>query len=137
MSYYVSRPFGRRIDRLERKHRKMARGVVPVVRSDGLMVLQPRRGGLRRVVRFMFLALVCLLAFKTVVYQAEGPITYQSRIDRLAAGTGPEAMAAQLMEIDPVTQFVIEQAGPALDRAGQVWREYRPILEANFWANPT
>lgn len=113
----------------------MARGVVPVVRSDGLMVLQPKRRGFRRILKFALLAGFCLVAFKTVVYQAEGPITYQTRIDRLAAGTEPEAMAARIMEIDPVTQFVLDQSGPTLDRAGQIWREYRPLLEANFWAN--
>ena len=133
MSYYASRSFGRKLDRLERKHRKLARGGVTVLRSDGLMVLRPRRSGLPRAIAFALLVAIFVVGFKAVVYVAEGPITYQTRLDRLSAGTAPEAMAARIMEIDPVTQVVLDHGEPLIDRGLQRWNEFRPTLIAQYW----
>lgn len=133
MSYYASRPFGRRLSRIERKHRRLAKGGVTVLRPDGLMVLQPRRGGFSRVATFLALAFAALIAFKAVVYAMDGPISYQVRVDRLAAGTGPEAVAAQVMEMDPLTQAIVDHGGPYLDRGMQIWREFRLTLIAEHW----
>jgi len=137
MPYYASRPFGRRLSRLERKHRRLARGGVTVLRSDGLMVLRPRRFGFLRLFWFIAFAAAALVTFKAVVYVADGPISYQARLDRLAAGTGPEAVTARVMEVDPATQFVIDNAEPHIDRALQMWREFRPVLEADNWGSRT
>ncbi|MEM1234096.1 MAG: hypothetical protein AAGH70_08200 [Pseudomonadota bacterium] len=133
MSFYVSRGFGKRIGRIERKHRKLARGGVTVLRSDGLMVLRPRRTGFARLLAFALISAAAFCCFKAVVYVADGPISYQARLDRLETGTGPEAMAARLMEIDPLTQTLLTHGEPLILRGLQEWKEFRPSLIAEYW----
>ncbi|MEM8591719.1 MAG: hypothetical protein AAGF13_04245 [Pseudomonadota bacterium] len=133
MAYYVSPAFGRRLNRLERKHRRLARGGVTVLRSDGLMVLRPRRFGLFRFLGFVALVAASMIVFKAAVFTAEGPITYQARLDRLAGGTGPETMAARVMEIDPATQFVLDNAQPAIHQALLSMTDLRRMLIAESW----
>ena len=110
MPYYASQPFGRRMRSIERKHRRLEKGAVTVTRSDGLMILRPRRSALFRFVRAGILLAAGIVAFKSFVFLADGEISYETRVAQLAQGTLPETYAARIMEIDPVTQFVIDQA---------------------------
>ncbi|MEM1236124.1 MAG: hypothetical protein AAGI10_04070 [Pseudomonadota bacterium] len=50
-----------------------------------------------------------IVAFKTFVFVAEGEISYQTRVAQLSEGTLPETYAARAMQMEPVTQFVIDQ----------------------------
>ncbi|MEM1375269.1 MAG: hypothetical protein AAGF78_12895 [Pseudomonadota bacterium] len=133
MSFYVSRAFGKRINRIERKHRKLARGGVTVLRSDGLMVLRPRRTGFARILAFVLISAAVFCCFKAIVYVADGPISYEARLAQLETGTGPEAMAARLMEVDPLTQTIITHGEPYILRGLQQWKEFRPSLIADHW----
>lgn len=133
MAIYSSRLFGEKIDRLERKHRKLARGSVTVMRADGLMVMRPRRNGLRRLVVFAFILGMALVAFKSVVFVADGAIDYETRLARLSEGTGPERVAAQIMEIDGVTGLVILHGKPYIQQGLKTLKDVRFSLVAADW----
>ncbi|MEL6914102.1 MAG: hypothetical protein AAFP13_06340 [Pseudomonadota bacterium] len=133
MSYSTPRSFGRRIGRLERKHRKLSRGAVTVLRSDGLMVMRPRRRGLPRLIAFLFLAGVGLTLFKVLAFVAQGEAVYTAQVDELAAGTRPEAVAASILEIDPVTGFLIETAAPQIRKGLRELEAFRAIWDSNTW----
>lgn len=114
--------------RLTRQHRRLSRGSVTIMRHDGLMVMRPRRNGFRRAVAFCLLLAAASIAFKATVFVKDGAVTYEGRIERLAAGTPPEAMMARLMEMDPVTAYVIEQAGPTILYSLETWQDIKPKL---------
>ncbi|MEM6728246.1 MAG: hypothetical protein AAF618_07085 [Pseudomonadota bacterium] len=120
--------FDRRMARHERRQRRIARKSEIVMRGDGLMVVRPRRGGFMRVVKFMVLGLVLFFGLKSAAYFIQGPITYETRRAALAEGTEVEAMVAHLMQVDPVTRAIIENAGPLVSRAEIWWAENRTAL---------
>lgn len=104
------REFGSRVKRIDRRHRKLADGYVSSVSTDGLVVAVPRSRRMR--VPFAGLALLALgiIGFKGIVHSQLGPTAYEARIDRLAQGSQVEKVGAWVMQADPLTLWVSEQA---------------------------
>lgn len=105
--------FGHRIHKIERSHKKLAKGYVTSVGKDGLIVARPARRTSGLPLRGLFLALLVLLAFKGFVYSQIGGQAYQDRVALLESGTVVEKVGAYAMYADPVTIWI---AGH-LDRA--------------------
>lgn len=133
MSYSNPRSFGRRIGRLERKHRRLSRGAVTVLRSDGLMVMRPRRNGLPRLIAFLLLAGAGLTVFKAVAFVSQGEAVYEAQVNELAAGTPPEAVAAKILHIDPVSEFIIVTAAPHIRSGIRGLEALRAKYDSNTW----
>ena len=116
MPAHVDTSFARRVGRISRTHRRMARGTATYMRKDGLLVMRPRRGtGLLRVLKASALVVAGGIAFKAFLLTSLGPSTYQTRLTLLENGTMPEQYASRLMAVDPATQWLADQANDLRD----------------------
>lgn len=104
------REFGARLKKIDRRHRKLAEGYVASMSHDGLLIAVPRRRRLRVPFAGIALLAVGIIAFKGVVLAQVGDAGYQTRLDGLAQGTQVERAAAWVMQADPITQWVAQQA---------------------------
>jgi hypothetical protein len=104
--------FGQRLRRIDRHHRKLARGYVTSVNHDGLIVARPRRQTSLFPLRGLFLCLLTLLAFKGFLFAQLGPTAYAERVAMLQSGTVVEKMGAYAMKADPVTLWISGQIRP-------------------------
>ncbi len=104
--------FGQRLRRIDRHHRKLARGYVATVNHDGLIVARPRRRTSLFPLRGLFLCLLTLLAFKGFLYAQLGETSYAQRVALLQSGTVVEKMGAYAMQADPVTIWIGDQIRP-------------------------
>lgn len=99
--------FGKRLKKVERNHRRLSGGYTTRVRSDGLIVVQPKR---RRVsvsrLRILALALLGVFVFKAFTFASLGELTYNERVAKLGNGTEFERAGAFVMQSDPVTVFL-------------------------------
>jgi len=109
-----SNNFYARLERLEQKHEAMSRGYTARVRSDGLIVVSPRRLQSRISGRSVVLFVASVLLFKGFLMAALGFGSYDFRVDQLRAGSGLEKAGAFVMQRDPVSQFIAEKIGPVL-----------------------
>lgn len=98
--------FGKRLQRIERHHRKLEGGYVTAMTNDGLVVARPQRKVMGFPYRGLFFSFCLLLLFKAFIYTSLGPATYASRIDRLQSGTVVEQAGAYVMKADPVTIWI-------------------------------
>lgn len=94
--------FDDRTRRIERAHRKLARGYVTTITRDGVIIHRPRRryGPSLRGLSVTFAA---LLGFKVLLYTYLGAIAYGGRIAELAGGTAIESVGAWMMQAGPMT----------------------------------
>lgn len=106
--------FDQRMRRLTRKHRAMSRGYATGIRSDGLIVIKPRRFQRRVSLRAVILFVAAFLVFKGFMIASLGATTYEQRVARLQSGTAAERAGAWVMQPDPVAKMVAEQIGPIL-----------------------
>jgi len=108
--------FDKRLRRINKRHRKLPRGYIPVVNENGLIVARPtvRRSGSRFPWKGVALTLIALFAFKGFLYAQLGAITYDERVAKLASGTAIEQAGAWGMQADPVTLWVASQIAPIL-----------------------
>jgi hypothetical protein len=100
---------------LARKHQAMSRGYTTQMRSDGLIVVKPRRR--RRIyIPFngIFLLLLGFIFFKAFMLASVGPDTYGERVATLSSGTFVEQGGAWLMQPDPASQTIANYMGPIL-----------------------
>lgn len=95
--------FQTRLNRLARRHSAMARGYSASVRSDGLIVVQPRRFQFKLPVRGFVLLMTVFMLFKGFMLASLGDATYQNRLAVLERGTLYEQAGAFVMGIDPVS----------------------------------
>lgn len=104
--------FQKRLSRLGRKHRAMERGYKTKMRSDGLIVVKPKRAKINFPFKGLLIVAAAFFAFKAFMLASFGAVTYQDRVDQLNAGTVFEQGGAWIMQIDPVTAFVGEKLAP-------------------------
>lgn len=106
--------FDQRVRRLTKKHEKMARGYRMQLRSDGLVVMKPRR--VRSAIPFRVLALcVCaFFGFKAFLLTTIGATSYDERVQRLRDGTPVEVAGAWVMQREPVSEFLAAKLTQAL-----------------------
>ncbi|MGR3660480.1 MAG: hypothetical protein ACU0CA_04720 [Paracoccaceae bacterium] len=103
--------FGHRIKRIDRHHRKLAKGYVTTMNHDGLVVARPRRASSGLPMRGLFLALVALLVFKSFMLAQLGVEGYNAQMALLADGSTFERVTAYAMMPDPITQWLSVQIG--------------------------
>lgn len=103
----IDQNFGRRVDRLERKHHKLrTRGARTRVGPDGLVVQYPRRHRLRFPWRAMMALALLGFGFKVWVFAALGAADYTARTEALAAGNPAQQAAAWVMQPEAATEAV-------------------------------
>jgi len=101
--------FGKRVKRINKRHRKLANGYVPSVNHDGLIIAKVRRSGPRFPWKGIALCFLAFFAFKGFLLSQLGETTYNERIGSLSAGTYIEKAGAYAMSADPVTAWVAIQ----------------------------
>ncbi|MCI2400484.1 hypothetical protein [Aliiroseovarius subalbicans] len=107
--------FNKRLRNIDRKHQKLSRGYVQLVERDGILVPKARRSTRRGFpFRGLLLTLAVFLVFKGFLLAQIGPITYQDRVEKLAAGSAIEQAGAWAMHADPVTLWVAGQLKPLM-----------------------
>jgi hypothetical protein len=106
--------FGQRIQRIDRHHRKLAKGFEISMDRDGLVVARPRRKSSGLPARGLFFCLVTLLLFKGFLLAQIGPDAYGERMSALENGTVVEKVGAYAMRPDPVTHWLATQLGGAV-----------------------
>jgi hypothetical protein len=103
--------FGQRIRRIDRHHRKLAKGYVTSMNHDGLVIARPQRKSSGLPARALFLTLVTLLVFKGFLLAQLGADVYVERMGILESGTLIEQVGAYAMKPDPITQWIATQIG--------------------------
>jgi hypothetical protein len=106
--------FETRCASLKRKHSELAKGYTAKLDSDGLITLVPLRRRSYLTTRLILGSVVGFMLFKSVTIALVGTVTYQERIDALAAGTDFEKAAAWLMQADPVASKLAGVIAPYL-----------------------
>jgi len=96
--------FEQRLVSLERKHQELAKGYVAKINPDGLITIEPKKSRTHIRARLLTAIVLGFLVFKAATIVLVGPATYDSRLDEMRAGTGPERFGAILMQEDPVTR---------------------------------
>ncbi|MEX0370825.1 MAG: hypothetical protein AB3N09_09355 [Tateyamaria sp.] len=99
--------FEERLSTLGRKHAAMGNGYTSKVRSDGLIVVQPKRRARRGFPIKGLLALALgFFVFKAFMLASLSEITYNERVAKLAQGSQLEQAGGYVMQVDPVTRFL-------------------------------
>lgn len=106
--------FDQRLQRIGKKHRAISRGYLPRMRSDGLIVLKPKRAQAPISSRSVALFLGAFFVFKGFLVVNLGEQTYQDRVTQLQEGTVVEQAGAFLMQIDPLSRLIAQKIGPVL-----------------------
>lgn len=101
--------FDDRLALIASKRRQLSRGVVYRVGRDGLLTASPsERLAPKLPGRSLVYLLLASIALKTALYVGLGAATYETRLDSLRAGTQVEQVAHWLLQIDPVTAYMID-----------------------------
>ncbi|MEL7213255.1 MAG: hypothetical protein AAGK92_11365 [Pseudomonadota bacterium] len=100
--------FDDRVRSLQRKHRRMAGGVVHSVNHDGLIIARPRRGRIHVPIKGLFLMVSAFFIFKAFLLGYLGSITYLERVEKLSLGTLVEQAGAALMKPDPISIWLLD-----------------------------
>jgi len=103
-----------RVRRLEHKHDAMNHGCSARMRSDGLIVVGPKKIQSRISARSVFLFLAAFLVFKGFLIASIGLDGYQDRLVKLQTGSVLEQGGAMIMYADPLSQMIAQQIGPIL-----------------------
>lgn len=94
--------FDKRVQRISRRNRKLARGHVNFIDSTGIVRQRPRRiNGLP--IRGLLLIAFCFFSFKGLLIAHQGTVLYEDRLALLQEGTLIEQAAAWAMQIEPVS----------------------------------
>lgn len=108
--------FDDRLSRLDRKHAAMNYGFSTVLRSDGLIVVRPKR---KRTRDFPLKGLLVLglgfFLFKALLLASLSEVTYNERLAKLNEGSVVEQGGAWVMQIDPVTRLFADYVEPLID----------------------
>ena len=104
--------FNDRLNFLGRKHQAMSRGYTTQMRTDGLIVVKPRRRSIDIPFKGILLLLLGFVFFKAFILASVGPDTYGERVAILNSGTFVEKGGAWVMQADPVSQVIANFMGP-------------------------
>ncbi len=103
------RDFGKRVKRINKRHRKLANGYIASVNHDGLIVAKVRRRGPRFPWKGVALCFVAFFAFKGFLLVQLGESTFSDRVQKLENGTIVEQAGAYAMSADPLTKWIAGQ----------------------------
>ena len=103
--------FVKRLEKIDKRHTRLAHGYVQLKEVDGLLIPVPARRPMRRSFPFVGLLMTfgALTAFKGFLLSYHGPITYAENVDLLASGNVVERVGAWIMSADPATVWVAQQ----------------------------
>lgn len=102
------REFYKRTERLKRRHRAMGNGYAATLRSDGLIVVEPRKFQFKLPLRGFVLLMGAFMLFKGFMLSHLGDDTYLARLDILNTGSNFGQAGAFVMGIDPITRVVAD-----------------------------
>mgnify|MGYP000539152848 FL=1 len=104
-----------RVSRLENKHEAMHNGYSARIRSDGLIVVRPKKRIESRISpRSVVLFLAAFILFKGFLIASIGLAGYQDRLSKLHAGSVLEQGGAWIMIADPFSLWSATQIRPLL-----------------------
>ena len=98
--------FKKRLRALERKDRALERGFTTQLRSDGLLIVKPKRRAASISGRSILLFAAAFIGFKGLALAHVGQVTYDARVAELATGTVLEQAGAFVMQSDPASEYV-------------------------------
>jgi len=101
--------FGKRVQRINKRHQRLAQGYIPSVNHDGLIVARVRRRGPRFPWKGVAMCFVAFFLFKGFLLMQLGEDTFNSRVEKLQSGTAVERAGAYAMAADPVTKWIAGQ----------------------------
>lgn len=105
---YVSPIFEKRLRRIVRRHRRMERGVVHRVDSNGLIVARPRIYTPRFPLAGLLMLAGTWFVFKGFLLAHLGDVTYAERVSQLSDGSLVEKIGAWVMQADVVTVYIAQ-----------------------------
>lgn len=114
MSDANQRNFEVRMNKINRRHKRLSRGYVMSVNHDGLVIAQPKARQSMIPWRGILFVLVGALIVKGVMLAQVGTESYNDRVASLSAGNQIEKVGAYVMHADPVTQWIAAQVAPLL-----------------------
>jgi hypothetical protein len=114
MADIYMKSFNKRVHRLNKKHRKMANGIVHSVNHDGLIVARARRRGPRLPLKGIALLIVAFIGFKAFLLIYLGQAAYGERVEQFRSGTAVEQAGAYVMAPDPLTVFIATEVNRLL-----------------------
>jgi hypothetical protein len=101
--------FEKRMTKIDKRHRQLARGYVMSVNHDGLVIAEPRAHRRGFPWRGLLLILVGALAFKGFLHSQIGATSYQERVVKLSEGNIVEQIGSYAMVADPATLWISSQ----------------------------
>ncbi|SLN51093.1 hypothetical protein [Roseisalinus antarcticus] len=105
-------PFEQRVKRIAKKHQRIeTSGATPKLGKDGLIVMRPRRAGLRFPVKPFVMLLVLAFAFKVFLFNYLGDQDYAARLSALDSEVMVERAGAFILQPDPATLWITEMIG--------------------------
>lgn len=104
--------FRKREKALRRKHIRMSQGYVTKVDRNGLIVQKPdsKIGGWS--VRLLIRLAIVFMAIKLFLLSWMGAPAYVATLDQLAKGSAFEQVGGWFMQIDPITNKLLEMIVP-------------------------
>ena len=84
-------------------------GAIESFNHDGVLIARRRKHKRSLPIREILLFLVAVVAFKLVLFFDMGGATYGAKAAELMAGSTIEQWAGWAMQLDPVSQFIVDQ----------------------------
>ena len=110
---YTKEDFNSRVGAVSKKSARCGKNeFVTRIDNNGVVVVKAKRRGFQFPVKGFGLMVLGFFCFKAFMLSANGPEAYSDRLAILKNGTVIEAMGARILSVDPVTQFIADQAGP-------------------------
>lgn len=98
--------FDRKMKRMSRKHRRLARGAIASVNHDGLIIARPKRASGEFPIKGILLSVAAFFVFKGFLLASEGQITYLERVTELSTEGVIGKIGAFVMQADPLTMWI-------------------------------
>jgi len=106
--------FDNRLRKIDSKHRKIALGYTTRVGDDGLIVIRPRRRGIRVPLKGLALLVLGFFGLKGLMLAQIGIQGYSERVGTLQQGSIVENLGAWIMQADAFTIWVAQQVAPLI-----------------------
>lgn len=98
--------FDKRLQRIDKRHRRLCCGYVTSVNHDGLIIARPRPQEKRFPWVGLALIVAGMLVFKGVLFAHLGQEAYNANVSKLSDGTVVEKFGAYIMAADPISEWV-------------------------------